>query len=248
MTLAVSAGEGKELKARFSLKGALSSAWNATKNFVGKAVDVVVDAGKAIGNAVGNFVEKAAEFVINTAKSVVKAATAIATNAIKLVTFAVTGKYENSLTLPVNLGPPEKYEVESPWGKAFKMYTFKMGEDNEKFSATQTLLDNMVEELIGEAEPEPGVEIYCVNCGVRGSVKATGKINATPLSGIKEAQIGVSGNMYIGLYIGVNAFAKWYVTSVLFIPLSAAFEQALLAPETPRLLPKSYQITRLGDN
>ena len=84
-----------------------------------------------------------------------------------------------------------------------------MGADDEKFSATKTVLDNLAADLIGEAVPEPGVEIYCVNCGVRGSIKATGSISATPLRVVKSASIGVSGDMYIGMYIGVNAYAKW---------------------------------------
>ncbi|KAK4124723.1 hypothetical protein N657DRAFT_670636 [Parathielavia appendiculata] len=176
---------------------------------VTKAVQVVVNVVKTVATAVVNVVKAAATFVVNTAVAVAKVAVSLAVNAVKLVAFAVTGQYENSLTLPVNLGPPSSVQVESPWGKAFKMYTFKMGGDDEKFSATKAVLDNLVDDLIGSPEPEPGVEIYCVNCGARGSIKATGKINATPLSGVKEAYIGVTGNMYIGMYLGVNGFAKW---------------------------------------
>ncbi|KAK4102316.1 hypothetical protein N658DRAFT_506504 [Parathielavia hyrcaniae] len=174
-----------------------------------KAVQVVVQVVKAVATAVVKVVQAAAVFVVNTAKAVAKVTVALAVNAVKLVAFAVTGQYENSLTLPIGLGPPSNVQVESPWGKAFKMYTFKMGGDDEKFSATKAVLDNLVDDLIGSPEPEPGVEIYCVNCGARGAIKATGKINATPLSGVKEAYIGVTGDMYIGMYLGVNAFAKW---------------------------------------
>jgi hypothetical protein len=83
-----------------------------------------------------------------------------------------------------------------------------MGEDNEKFSASKIVLDNMVDDLVGSPNPEPGIKLYYVNCSVRGSVKAFGEINATPLSGLKEVSIGVSGNLYVGAYIGVNAFAQ----------------------------------------
>ena len=172
-------------------------------------VVAVVKVVAVVVKAVVKAVVAVAVAVVNVAVAVAKVTVALAINAIKLVEFAVTGQYSNSLTLPVNIGPPSAVMSDSPWGQAFKMYTFKVGGEDEKFSATKTILDNMASDLLGEADPEPGVELYCVNCGVRGSVKATGTINATPLSGIKQASIGVSGNMYVGLYIGVNAFAKW---------------------------------------
>ncbi|KAJ4298332.1 hypothetical protein N0V88_003357 [Collariella sp. IMI 366227] len=178
-------------------------------NTIKKGVDVVVGVAKNVGNAIVDGAKALGKAVVNTAKSMAKAAVALATHAIKLVGFIATGKYENSLTLPVNVGPPSNVLVDSPFGKAFKMYTFKMGEDNEKFSATRTILENMRDDFLGEPNPEPGVEIYCVNCGARGSVKATGRIHATLVSGIQEASIGISGNMYIGLYLGINGFAKW---------------------------------------
>jgi len=190
-------------------RGILGDMWEGAKAVGKAAVDIVVNTGKAIGNAIADGVSGAIKFVVNTAKAVAKVAVTLAVHAVKMVGFVVTGKYENSLTLPVNVGPPAKLQVDSPFGKAFKMHTFKMGKDNEKFSATQTLLDNLAEDLIGEQKPEAGVEVYCVNCGARGSVKATGRINATPLSGVKEASIGLSGSMYVGMYLGVNGFTQW---------------------------------------
>ena len=190
-------------------RGFFSSLFKAVAKVVTVVVKVVAAVVVPIVKAVVNAVVALAEAVVNVAIAVAKATVALAVNAIKLIEFAVTGEYSNSLTLPVNIGPPSNVLSDSPWGQAFKMYTFKVGEDDEKFDATKTILDNMASDLLGEADPEPGVELYCVNCGVRGSVKATGTINATPLSGIKQASIGVSGNMYVGLYLGVNAFAKW---------------------------------------
>lgn len=201
--------DDSQIQKRWGFFKAIANVAKKVVQVVTKVVHVVVKVVTTVAKAVVNVVQAAATFVVNTAKAVAKVTVALAINAVKLATFAVTGKYENSLTLPVNLGPPSNVQVESPWGKAFKMYTFKMGEDDEKFSATQAVLDNLVDDLIGSPEPEPGIEIYCVNCGARASIKASGKINATPLSGVKEASIDVTGNMYIGMYIGVNAFAKW---------------------------------------
>jgi hypothetical protein len=198
-----------EVEVSIQKRGWFSNLFKAVAKAVVTVVKVVAQVVVAVAQTVVAVVKKAVDFVVNTAVAVAKVTVALAVNAVKLVAFAVTGQYSNSLTLPLALGPPATVEVDSPWGKAFKMYTFKMGEEDEKFSATKATLDNLVEEFVGAPNPEPGVEIYCVNCGVRGSVKATGKINATPLSGVKEASIGISGNLYVGMYLGVNAFAKW---------------------------------------
>ena len=52
----------------------------------------------------------------------------------------------------------------------------------------------------------------CVDCGAKGKFVAKGSISATPLSGLKKAQVGVSGNMYVGAFLGVNAFTKYEKT------------------------------------
>ena len=118
-------------------RGWLSSLVKAVVKVVTVVVKVVATVVTVVAKAVVAVVVKAVTFVVNAAVAVAKVTVALAVNAIKLVAFAVTGKYENSLTLPMNLGPPSSVEVDSPWGKAFKMYTFKMGEDNEKVLCKQ---------------------------------------------------------------------------------------------------------------
>lgn len=163
-------------------------------------------------NAIAVVVQKAVAVVVSVAKKVVAISIAIAVNAVKLVAFIVTGNYSNKLTLPFSLGPSSLMKTESPWGPAVKFYTFRRGPNDEKWSAESTALDHLTG-LIGiEEEPTPGVEIWCVNCGIHGRVVAEGSISATPLSGVTKGKIGVSGNLYAGLYLGVNAFAKWEKT------------------------------------
>ena len=111
------------------------------------------------------------------------------------------------------MGPPESFLTESPWGPAMKLYTFKRGEEDEAFSLEKQTIDGMWDELIGvEADPEPGVEVYCHKCAIEGRIIATGSITATLLSGVTKGQIGVRGNLYAGAFIGVNAFAQWEKT------------------------------------
>jgi hypothetical protein len=77
-------------------------------------------------------------------------------------------------------------------------YKLKIGADDERFSATQAVLNNLVKDLTGSLEPESGVEIYCVYCCARASIKATGNINATPLSRCQGKDKGLEGYTITG--------------------------------------------------
>ncbi len=140
-------------------RGWFSSLIKAVVKVVTVVFKVVVAVVAPVVKAVVSAVVAIAQVVVNVAVAVAKVSVALAINAIKLVEFAVTGQYSNSLTLPINIGPPSAVMVDSPWGQAFKMYTFKVGEDDEKFDATKTILDNMAGDLLGEADPEPGFEL-----------------------------------------------------------------------------------------
>jgi hypothetical protein len=95
-------------------RGWFSPLVKAVVKVVTVVVKVVAKVKTVVAKAVVAVVEKAVMFVVNTAVAVAKVTVALAINAIKLVAFAVTGKYENSLTLPMNLGPPSSVEVDSP--------------------------------------------------------------------------------------------------------------------------------------
>ncbi|KAL2136947.1 hypothetical protein VTI74DRAFT_11129 [Chaetomium olivicolor] len=160
-----------------------------------------------------NVVAPFASFATAALKTTASIGLAFAKNAINNVLsigkFIVTGEYFNTLSLPLNAAAPAFVLVDSPWGKAIRLYNFKMDGKDQRFSATKSTLERMVDTLMGTRNPEPGIDIYCVDCGAKGVIKATGKVKATPLSGVSQAQIGIEGNMHVGLFIGVNAFAKW---------------------------------------
>ncbi|EKG18629.1 Apple [Macrophomina phaseolina MS6] len=198
--------QARTLQKRWSL-------WGAIKSVAKAVVNVVVTVARVVAAVVVQVVKKAAEVVVTVVKAVVATSIAVVTQVAKLAVFIATGNYSNSLTLPVNMGPPASVQEDSPWGsKGFKFYTYTPDKGGEKWRASEAALEKIQGELLGEADPEPGIELWCVDCGVRGKVVATGSISATPLSGLKKGSIGVSGNMYAGVFLGVNAFAQWEKT------------------------------------
>ncbi|KAL1614919.1 hypothetical protein SLS54_009368 [Diplodia seriata] len=194
-------------------RGWFTSLIKAVAKVVVAVVKVVAVVVQAVAQVVVAVVQKAVEVVKVVVQAVVAVSIAVATQVAKLAVFIATGNYSNSLTLPVNLGPPASVLEESPWGTTgFKFYTYTPEEGGEKWEASAAALEKIQTELIGEADPEPGIELWCVDCGVRGKIVATGSISATPISGLKKGSIGISGNMYAGVFLGVNAFTQWEKT------------------------------------
>lgn len=187
--------------------------WSWVAKAVTVIAKVVVAVVQKVAEVVVAVVKKAVEVVVTVVKAVVAVSIAVATQVAKLAVFIATGNYSNSLTLPVNMGPPASVLEESPWGdQGFKFYTYSPEKGGEKWEASAAALDKIQGELIGEADPEPGIELWCVECGIRGKVVATGSLSATPLSGLKKGSIAIQGNMYAGVFLGVNAFAQWEKT------------------------------------
>ena len=58
-------------------------------------------------------------------------------------------------------------------------------------------------------EPEPGIEIFCVDCGVTGHIDAVGQLSAGVTKGVTKAAVRIDGRMHAGIFVGVNAFAEY---------------------------------------
>ncbi|EOD43076.1 putative Apple protein [Neofusicoccum parvum UCRNP2] len=202
-----------ETEAELRKRGWFSSFIKAVAKVVVAVVKVVAVVVQKVAAVVVAVVQKAVEVVKVVVQAVVAVSIAVVTQVAKLAVFIATGNYSNSLTLPVNLGPPSSVLAESPWGSTgFKFYEYTPEEGGSKWEASAAALEKIQTELIGEADPEPGIELWCVDCGVKGKIVATGSISATPLSGLKKGSIGISGNMYAGVFLGVNAFTQWEKT------------------------------------
>lgn len=186
---------------------------NIVKAVVQAVVQVVTAVVTAVVNVVKEVVKRAEEVFLPITKKVADIGISIVKQAVKIVTFIATGKYDQSLSLGLNMVPPNTMLEDSPWGDTVKSYSWSPDAGGEAWEASAYALDQIQGSLMGlEAEPEPGVEFYCINCGISGKMTAVGSIQATVFEGIKSAQIGVHGNLYAGLYLGVNAFAKYEKT------------------------------------
>lgn len=199
------------------VSSAVNTVANIGKAIVAPIVQPVIQVAKAVAPIVTPVIKNVVAPFANFATSVLKTTASIGLglakaavgNILAVGKFIVTGEYSNTLSLPLNAAPPAPILVDSPWGRAVRLYSFRMDGKDQRFSATKATLERMVDTLMGTRNPQPGIDIYCVDCGAKGVIKATGKVKATPLSGVKQAQIGIEGNMHVGLFIGVNAFAKW---------------------------------------
>lgn len=91
-----------------------------------------------------------------------------------------------SKTFGINVGPSNL--ISSPWGSAYQLY-HKAGASNS-----------------GAASGD--VTIYCVNCGVSGSVSIGGSASLNIIHGLTAAQIGITGNIAASLELGLDANAQ----------------------------------------
>ncbi|KAL1651838.1 hypothetical protein SLS61_005209 [Didymella pomorum] len=198
---------------RWSFKSVFKAVAKAAVSVVKQAVVVVA---KQVAATVVSVAKTAAKVAVAVVKTTVKVGIAVATNWVKLAKFVVTGNYDNSLTLPIDLTGTGLTKT-TPWEgtTGFKFYDYKPDREGAKWKKSKINLERVATELLkapGEADPEPGIELWCVDCGVKGKFVAKGSLSATPLSGLKKAQVGVHGNMYVGAFLGVNAFTKYEKT------------------------------------
>ena len=56
-------------------------------------------------------------------------------------------------------------------------------------------------------QPEPGIRVYCVNCGVGASFSVSGSITVQLSSGVKDAQVTLAGNLHAGVELGAEFLA-----------------------------------------
>ena len=190
------------------------SIFSKIKAAIKKVAAVVKTVAKAVVAKVTTVAKAVVTTAVSSVESVVKAVAStvatIAKTVVALATFIVTGNYQQTFNFPLSIGPPSSLLTDSPWGNGFKFYTLTLDDDDDShYSLDDNVLDKITEELIGDADPEPGIELWCVNCGVNGEFKVTGSFSASITSGITKGQLSLTGNMYAGLFIGLDAFAEY---------------------------------------
>lgn len=145
-------------------------------------------------------------------KAVVYAATAVAkvvVAVVETVAAFLTGDFSQSLTLPIKIAPSAGMLISSPWGNQLKFYEYKLGDKDAKYTANKAALAKIGDTLLGEKSPVPGIDLFCVDCGINGALKATGSVSISATQGFYKGTISLDGNMQAGLFLGINAFAQW---------------------------------------
>lgn len=135
------------------------------RGFFSKAASFVSSAAKAVVKPVAAVAQKVLPAVVTNAVSnianTVKSVAAAVVDAIPAVTLS------KSLDVPLNLGPAQNDP--SPWGNQFKFFEYSPDsqKDAAMIAATQKSLSSMAGDLNGVSNPKPGIQMYCVDCGIK---------------------------------------------------------------------------------
>ncbi|KAL7809403.1 hypothetical protein V8C44DRAFT_334402 [Trichoderma aethiopicum] len=181
-------------------------------NTAKKAYNAVADGAKSIGNDLASMAtglaNDAVKNLTNLGNTVLGMAKNFAQGILAAAIFIVTGDYNRSFDFPISIAPPKSALDDSPWGDGFKFYTWTP-DKGDYWNAQDAALDKIKGVVIGEADPEPGVEFWCVDCHVDGKLKLLGSASFSLTSGLTKAQLSLDGTLDAGLYLGMNAFAQW---------------------------------------
>ncbi|KAL6859497.1 hypothetical protein J3F83DRAFT_763284 [Trichoderma novae-zelandiae] len=177
-----------------------------------QAYNAVASGAKSIGNGLANIATDLGKDALKNLSSLGSTMLGMATNFAKgllaAATFIVTGDYDRSFDFPLSIAPPTSALDDSPWGDGFKFYTWTP-DKGDYWNAQDAALDKIKGVVIGEADPEPSVEFWCVDCHVDGKLKLVGSASFSLIHGLTKAQLSLDGNLDAGLFLGMNAFAEY---------------------------------------
>jgi hypothetical protein len=151
-------------KRELTKRGWFSSIVKAVAQKVVQVVkQTVVAVVQHVAQAVVTIAKTAASVAVAVVKATVSVGIALAVNAVQLVKFAVTGNYDNSLTLPIDLTGTSLSKT-TPWEgtTGFKFYDYRPEREGKKWKESKINLDRVATEfklLPGEKDPEPGIEL-----------------------------------------------------------------------------------------
>lgn len=145
------------------------------------------------------------------------------------ITDALDGDYSKSVTLEIDVfahylndkdyvndiakssdgESEEEDEHEAPWENSYLLFSWGAEkEEGDSASAGSAKMTRDIAPVLAEREVEKSLNLYCVDCGVKGSITTTGSISLT-LQGIDECKVSVNGNLEAGLFLGLEMFASF---------------------------------------
>lgn len=140
-----------------------------------------------------------------------------------VVTLIATGQFSARIDIPVDQRAPDNGSP-SPFSATnnYRLFQYRPDPGTENYTVSQAALAQL-QNLINEPSPEPGVDVWCVDCRFKGNFQAFGIVQATLSGGVQSAFVRLSGTGLEGnLGIGVDAFAKYNTgtsTDLLVYPL-----------------------------
>ncbi|KAH6607652.1 hypothetical protein Trco_003965 [Trichoderma cornu-damae] len=147
------------------------------EKFATNTYHAVVHDAKSLGSTLGSIATTLGKDVISSAKNFAKTVLATVEN--------VAGGLLAAATFLVTASALD----DSPWGDGFKFYTWTP-DKGDFWNAQDEAIDKIKSVIIGEADPEPSIELWCVDCNIKGDLKLVGSAS-------------------FSFYLGLNAFAEW---------------------------------------
>lgn len=162
--------------------------------------------------------------LVRVMKAVVEIVVAVVQAAVKVIrylaeTLLPTWHPSASFTIPVDLGPINAQLEDCPWGEdCFEIYSYIAGREEGDFNyglsagvlAKMTGADQILTFDIDGVEqlPVPGVKVWCVDCGIHGSIKTTGSATFT-IIGITRLGLRLQGDLNANVQLGVDGFYRF---------------------------------------
>ncbi|KAG9664792.1 hypothetical protein KCU64_g425, partial [Aureobasidium melanogenum] len=171
-------------------------------------------------------VVKVFKFIVDVVVAVVKAVVTAVRNLAE--SLLPTWNPSASFTIPVALAPNSRLLDECPWGDGgLELWKWSPEDGGEAFDplsfdtlAKMTGADQILTFKIDGVEqlPEPGVTVWCVDCGIHGSIYTTGAATFT-IIGPTRLSLRLRGDLNANVQIGVDGFYK-FERPILEIPLT----------------------------
>ncbi|KAG9519860.1 hypothetical protein KCU93_g7884, partial [Aureobasidium melanogenum] len=171
-------------------------------------------------------VVKVLKFIVDVVIAVVKAVVTAVRNLAE--SLLPTWNPSASFTIPVALEPNSRLLDECLWGDGgFELWKWSPEGGGEAFDplsfdtlAKMTGADQILTFKIDGVEqlPEPGVTVWCVDCGIHGSIYTTGSATFT-IIGPTRLSLRLRGDLNANVQIGVDGFYQ-FERPILEIPLT----------------------------
>ncbi|KAK5936716.1 hypothetical protein PMZ80_011087 [Knufia obscura] len=117
--------------------------------------------------------------------------------------------FDTSTSIPVNVRPGSDALQESPWGDQVLLGSFgkELGGDKKESKSEGDTKSEPEGSTESKTEASFGLNVYCVDCAITGTVELEGALTVGP-SGISKLMVGSKANLDFGLGVGIEIEAE----------------------------------------